>query len=110
MPFHLNVIGQHGAINIWLPRTFQGPMTIYSRHGSVKFSDEVSERMGLRNEIDYTRQCFVGDLSLFSDKGGWEGDEINVKTEHSGVKVRFVNEVELARKPGLLSRMFGVAF
>lgn len=66
--------------------------------------------MGLCNENDSTRHCFVGDLSLFSDNGGWEGDEINVKTEHSGVKVRFVDEAELAGKPGLLSRMLGIVF
>jgi hypothetical protein len=89
-------------------------MTIYSRHGSVKFSEDLSERMGLCNEIDHSQRCFIGDLSLFSDEeGGWKGDELNVKTEHARVKVRFVDEVESetpAGKSGLLSRMFGVVF
>lgn len=113
-PFHLNVTGRHGSINIWLPRTFQGPMTIYSRHGSVKFSNALSERMGLCNEIDHSRRCFVGDLSLFNgEEDNWKGDELNVKTEHAGVKVWFVDEVEPETPSGksrLLSKVFGVVF
>jgi hypothetical protein len=86
-------------------------MTIYSSHGSVKFSDDVSERMSHRNEIDNTRRCFVGDLSLLSDDdGGWKGDEVNIRTEHSSVKVRFVDEPEPeipTGKAGLISRLLG---
>jgi len=112
MPFHLNVTGSHGSINVWLPRTFRGPMTIYSKHGAVEFSDDILEQMGLRNEIDYTRRCFIGDFSLFNDEGGgWKGDEVSIKTKHGKVKVRFVDEVEpetQCRKSGLFSRMFGV--
>jgi len=111
MPFHLNITGCHGSVNVALPRTFQGPMTIYSSHGSVKFSDDVSERMGHRNEIDNTRRCFVGDLSLLSDDDdGWKGDEVNIRTEHSSVKVRFVDEPEPeipTGKAGLISRLLG---
>ena len=91
-----------------LPRTFQGPMTIYSRHGSVKFSDDVSERMGQCNEVDNTRRCFVGDLSLLNDNdGSWKGDEVNIRNKHSNVKVRFVDELEPeipTGKAGLISR------
>jgi hypothetical protein len=112
MPFHLNITGCHGSVNVALPRTFQGPMTIYSSHGSVKFSDDVSERMGHHNEIDNTRRCFVGDLSLLSDDDddGWKGDEVNIRTEHSSVKVRFVDEPEPeipTGKAGLISRLLG---
>lgn len=108
MPFHLNITGCHGWISVGLPRTFQGPMTIYSKHGSVKFSDDVSERMSQCNEIDNTRRCFVGDLSLLNDDdGGWKGDEVNIRNKHSNVKVRFVDELEPeipTGKVGLISR------
>jgi len=111
MPFHLNLTGRNSSVNIWLPRTFQGPMTIYSGHGgSVKFSDDVWQHMGMCNEIDHTRHCFIGDLLLFNDEQDWKGDEVNVKTQHGGVKVRFVDEVEpetLHGIPGLLCRVFG---
>jgi hypothetical protein len=87
-------------------------MTINLKHGVVKFSDDILEQMGLCNEIDHIRRCFIGDVSLFSDEGGgWKGDEVSIQTKHSKVKVRFVDEVELDtpnRKPGLLSRMLGV--
>jgi hypothetical protein len=86
-------------------------MTTHSSHGSVKFSDDVSERMGHCNEIDNTRRCFVGDLSLLSDDdGGWKGDEVNIRTEHSSVKVQFVDEVEPTGKVGLISRVLGAIF
>lgn len=116
MPFLLNVTGCHGSINVWLPRTFQGPMTVYSRHGSVKFSDDISERMSLCNEIDHSRRCFVGDLSLLNEEqGGWTGDEVHVKTEHAPVRIKFMDEVEPETpnvKPGghLLSRILGTIF
>jgi len=110
IPFHLNVTNCHGSITVWLPRTFRGPMTINSKHGAVKFSDDILEHMGLCNEVDHIRRCFIGDVSLFSDEGGgWKGDEVNIQTKHSKVKVRFVDEVETPNgKPGFLSRMFGV--
>jgi hypothetical protein len=86
-------------------------MTIYSGHGgSVKFSDDVWQHIGMCNEIDHTRHCFIGDLLLFNDEQDWKGDEVNVKTQHGGVKVRFVDEVEpetLHGIPGLLCRVFG---
>lgn len=67
--------------------------------------------MGLCNEIDNTRRCFIGDLSLFSDDDdGWKGDEVNIKTEHGRVKVRFVDEAELEISTGkvsLISRVLG---
>jgi len=86
-------------------------MTIYSSHGSVKFSDDVRERMGYCNESDNTRRCFVGDLSLLSDdNGGWKGDEVNIRTEHASVKAQFVDEAEPeipTGKVGLISRVLG---
>jgi len=86
-------------------------MTVYSRYGSVNFSDDVRERMGHCNEIDYSRRCFVGDISLFSDEdGGWKGDEVNIRTERARVKVRFMDEAEPetpSGKVGLIFRMFG---
>jgi hypothetical protein len=89
-------------------------MTIYTRHGSLKLSDDIRERLGLFNEIDHTRRCFIGDLSLFSDEeGGWKGDEVNIKTEHARVKVQFVDKVESetpSGKAGFLSRVFGAVF
>jgi hypothetical protein len=87
------------------------PLDHIPSHGSVKFSDDVSERMGHCNEIDNTRRCFVGDLSLLrDDDGGWKGDKVNIRTEHSSVKVRFVDEAEPeipTGKAGLISRLLG---
>jgi hypothetical protein len=86
-------------------------MTIYTKRGNVKFSDDVRERMGLCNEDNDNCRCFVGDISLISDEdGGWKGDEVNIKTGFARVKLRFVDEVEPETPTGFLSRVFGVVF
>jgi hypothetical protein len=58
------------------------------------------------NEIDNT---LVGSLSLLNDDdGGWKGDEVNISTERSNVKVQFVDGVEPeipTGKVGLISRV-----
>ncbi|KIM76272.1 hypothetical protein PILCRDRAFT_12878 [Piloderma croceum F 1598] len=88
IPFFLNMTGFYSSVNVALPHTFQGPMTVYS-----------------------SQHCFVGDISLFSDKdGGWKGDEVNIRMERARVKVQFVDEAEPetpSGKAGLIFRMFG---
>jgi hypothetical protein len=87
-------------------------MTIYSRHGTVKFSDEISAHMGLYNETNYTRSCFIGDFSSYDDEGGWKGDDVNVRARHGSVKVWFVDEVDPQACPtncksgGFFARVF----
>lgn len=104
-----------GPITVWLPRDFQGSISIYAKHGSVNISDALLERVAFSNEADHTQRLFIGDLATFSDEeGGNKGDELKVWAQWGRVRMRFVDELdadvlgeEKGKGKGLLSRMFG---
>lgn len=108
-PFHATVSTEHSSITLWLPRDFQGPVSIYTRHGAIKVSAAFMERVTLCHEADHTRRLFVGDMTAVSEGSVGRGDEVTVRTEQGRVRVRFVDEEdeEGGKGKGLLARVFG---
>jgi hypothetical protein len=86
IPFKLRAIGYNGSVNVGLPRNFEGLLTIFSKNGPVKLSDEISDRVSTFTEDRYTLRCFVGDLSLLAESH-WNGNEVNIEATNGRVKV-----------------------
>lgn len=107
--FVLRAESDNGEIRLHIPRNFHGPIIATSRHGSVKFSDDISQNLTTFGEVDNTRRCFLGDFSQWSDVG-WIGDELTADVKHGNVKIHYDDEgVGSAAKtrPTLLNRIFG---
>ncbi|KAF7985463.1 hypothetical protein HWV62_5221 [Athelia sp. TMB] len=105
-PFHAAVIAKYGSATLWLPRDFQGLVSIYTLYGHVKISQQFQEHVTLRHEADHTQRLFLGDLTALQD--GTVRDEVHVMAEHGGVRVRFLDEESTdQRRKGFLSKMFG---
>ncbi|KAJ3563674.1 hypothetical protein NP233_g8788 [Leucocoprinus birnbaumii] len=111
-PFQLIANSANGNIVLRLPRSFQGPIMISLRHGSVKFSDEINQRLTTFGEANGVRHCFVGDFSSWADsRKDWAGDEVVIEAKHGGVKIHYEDEsagVVVRTRPSLLNRFLGV--
>ncbi|KZP13618.1 hypothetical protein FIBSPDRAFT_753130 [Athelia psychrophila] len=105
-PFNVTITATHGSATIWLPADFQGLVSIYTRHGSVKISNKFLEHVTLQHEVEHTRRLFVGDLTALSEEDSNFRDEVHVSAEHGVVRVRFLDE-EDQHKKGFFVRMFG---
>ncbi|CAA7268870.1 unnamed protein product [Cyclocybe aegerita] len=110
--FVLHAQALNGEVRLHIPRNFHGPVVISHRHGSVRFSDDISCELMTFGEVDSTRRCFLGDFSRWSDNsGGWTGDELVVEVKHGDVKIHYDDDVLGApvktRPSALLNRIFG---
>ncbi|KAJ7121438.1 hypothetical protein C8R44DRAFT_622750, partial [Mycena epipterygia] len=85
-PIHLRAHTSNGAITVHLPRAFRGPLTVRTRHGSVRFSDALTADLTTLGEADGTHRCFVG---TWGEAGEWAGDKIDVETSNGSVKFAY---------------------
>ena len=94
-PFHLNATSKNGSVHVYLPRSFEGFMTLSSKNGNVVVSDAMSSRMITFSDVSSTLRCFVGEKGKW-DTGGdeWNGDEVVASTCSGKVKVCYVDEVK----------------
>lgn len=110
-PFVLDAQSHNGEIRIHIPRDFHGPIIASYRHGSVKFSDAISQQLITFGEIDNTRRSFLGDFSQWTDTGeGWTGDELVADVKHGNVKIHYDDDMVGSRvktRPTLFNRIFG---
>ncbi|KAG1722770.1 hypothetical protein EDB19DRAFT_1954569 [Suillus lakei] len=108
-PFLLTISAKNGAVNVTLPRAFNGLLLLTTRHGSVSLTDTLSENCTHLSQVDLTRRYFVGDLSTVDDSD-WAGDELRVEAKHGKIRVKYVEEhtsADDSSKGGLLNRLFG---
>ena len=104
--------GHNGSVTVGLPGTFEGLLTIHAKNGSVKISDDITQRIGMQNEEQNIHRCFVGDISLYNDgDASWAGDRLEVNAHNGRVKVYTIDgEPEASRsRQGLLSRILGIS-
>lgn len=112
IPFHLKAGSRNGSVTVGIPRTFEGLLTIYTKNGSVRMSDGVTQRVTIHNEEKGTQRCFLGDISIYDEnEGGWIGDQLDVSAYNGGVKLHFVEEAGLEgpKKSGLFFRILGIS-
>ncbi|KAF7761902.1 hypothetical protein Agabi119p4_9894 [Agaricus bisporus var. burnettii] len=111
-PFQLVAHSTYGSVTLRLPRSFEGPIMISLRYGSVKFSDEINKHLTTFGEANHVRHCFVGDLSRWhaGSDVDWGGDEIVVEAKYGGVKIQYDDDAPgsvVRVRPSLLNRVFG---
>jgi len=107
--FFLRAQSSYGNIFLHIPPTFQGPITISHRHGSVRLSDRVDQNLTTFGEVDNTRRCFLGDFSEWDDSCC--GDELVIDVRHGNVNIHYDDDhavgYPVKSRPTLLNRIFG---
>ncbi|KAG2097001.1 uncharacterized protein F5147DRAFT_715678 [Suillus discolor] len=87
-PFLLTISAKNGAVNVTLPRSFNGLLLLTTRHGSVSLAGTLSENCTHLSQVDLTRRYFVGDLSMVGDSD-WPGDEVRVDAKHGKIRIKY---------------------
>ena len=88
----MNVDASNGAVAIFLPRLFNGLISIRQSHGSTKFSPEVSVHLTTFNDINRVHKCFIGSYSAILTGQEWQGDEVVINARNGGIKVYYEDE------------------
>ncbi|KDQ34174.1 hypothetical protein PLEOSDRAFT_1061732, partial [Pleurotus ostreatus PC15] len=102
--FHLTATTSTGNIYIHVPRSFHGPISASTTHGSIQFSDGLR-----RNATTFAdgqkKKCFVGDFAGYPDGDGdddterkEEWDELSIETQYGVVKVYYADEWEAKQR------------
>lgn len=102
-PFYLHAEAPNGSVHVRVPSSFRGLVTVYTVHGSVKFSNTLHAKIATFNEVQNVRRWFIGDLTGYDEETEWSGDEVNILAENGSVKLRYSDE---AQPDSLISRMF----
>lgn len=106
----ITISAYNGHINLRLPRSFLGPLTITTSHGSVRFSPDVVAAVTTFSDMR-TKKCFVGDYSTWRDGETWTGDEAVIESKNGSVRIQFDDEVvpEGSKSPlfTMWSKLFG---
>ncbi|KAF8553221.1 hypothetical protein OG21DRAFT_1414726, partial [Imleria badia] len=106
-PFSLTSRTSHGSVRLALPRSFQGLLSLSTRHGSITVSDAMLENATQLSQVGTTRRYFIGDFQVIG-QDAWEGDQVEIEAPHGSIRIKYVDEgVEAQDKKGLFSRLFG---
>ncbi|KLO06359.1 hypothetical protein SCHPADRAFT_1002397 [Schizopora paradoxa] len=94
-PYILRCTSSHGAINVWLPPNFVGPVTISTVHGNVFFSPSVRSWCTTFSEVDNVRSCFIGDYEVagFRSLNSWKGSILQLSTSTSSIRINSIEEL-----------------
>ncbi|KII84581.1 hypothetical protein PLICRDRAFT_126803 [Plicaturopsis crispa FD-325 SS-3] len=90
-PFMLTVTSYHGGVQLHLPQSFKGPLSITSNNGGITYSDQVRARQRF-SEVHRRHFSFVGDSSGWTGEEEWEGDAATVQSRNGKVHVSYADE------------------
>ena len=109
-PVYITAKADNCSITLYVPRSFQGLMSLSSKNGSIVFSEQFSQRVTTFSDMSSTRRCFVGDLGSWVEQDSeWSGDEVVVCSHNGKVRVLYIDEViEKKEKKNFLSRVFKI--
>lgn len=89
--FVLHLHAKETTVDLFLPRTFQGPITITYHRSTVLCFNESGTWFDSCGEPHGIHKFFIGDTSQWLDDGhGWRGDEIVVNVEDTSLSLHFV--------------------
>lgn len=84
----------YAHVKVFLPRSFQGPVTATTVYGAIKVSDAVAARQTPFSDVDKTSKFFIGDVSRYLEEGkNWDGDEVVVGSSHGSIKISYDDEI-----------------
>ncbi|KAG6909014.1 hypothetical protein DXG01_002400 [Tephrocybe rancida] len=109
LPFHLKMDASNGPIYLYLPRSFNGLLSIKTSNGNSKFSAQASTHLTTFSDVSDTHKGFIGDYSAIVEGEEWDGDEIVADARNGPVKVYYDDENYdvSGKRLGFFQKLFG---
>ncbi|KAF8198482.1 hypothetical protein BJ912DRAFT_1039347 [Pholiota molesta] len=109
LPMTIYASSANGRINLYLPRSFQGPASFKTSNGSVRLSSAMKASETQFSDVDRTQRSFIGhfDPSAWAHEG-WTGDELYVEAKNGNMNVYFDDEVDApkVKSPKFFERIY----
>ncbi|KAG6830227.1 hypothetical protein H0H92_001667 [Tricholoma furcatifolium] len=112
LPFQLKIDASNGSVQIYIPRSFNGLLSLKLSNGSTKFSTQLSNNLTTFSDVDKIHKCFIGDFSTIVEGEEWSGDEIIVEAGNGSLKMWYddeANQTEGRRPQNFFERLFGIS-
>ncbi|KAJ7153969.1 hypothetical protein C8R43DRAFT_923182 [Mycena crocata] len=90
-PIFVDASSTFGQLRIYLPRTFHGPLNLWSWSRKPRFSVELSRACRPMSEDGSMMRWFVGDVAAWTSNGEF-GDKAKVETTFGDIWVGYVGE------------------
>ncbi|KAJ3769905.1 hypothetical protein FB446DRAFT_790942 [Lentinula raphanica] len=87
--FELKSGSTYGAVNVKIPRSFRGPVTGTTVHGSIVMSNTVSSQAMVFSDVLGVKQMFIGDMSTRNE--GID-DTLFLESTHGNIRIYFKDE------------------
>ncbi|KAH9477582.1 hypothetical protein JR316_0009804 [Psilocybe cubensis] len=111
LPLQIKAFSANGSLNIYIPRSFQGPVSVSLRNGSLRYSESVRGLVTQFSELNGAQRSFIGDFdaNAIRDAGDWAGDAIWLESRNGSIKVFFDDELDETprQKSSFLGKLFG---
>jgi len=105
-PVRIHAHSHHGSINMVLPPSFRGPVTLDSKNGSITLSDAIKARLTMFSDVGGVRRCFIGNLTEEGyGKDEWKGSTLDASSHHGGLILSCTEEVKAKPSPGFFSKI-----
>ncbi|KAG9050161.1 hypothetical protein FS837_007460 [Tulasnella sp. UAMH 9824] len=110
-PFRLVAQSSNGAVTVYIPRDFIGPITSTTDNGGLDLSDAIKQTYYAFSEDGKATKGFIGDWTssgygdILQSGGEWVGDELVVGSKNGRVKVYYIDELNAA-SGGFFSSLF----
>ena len=92
--FRLRAASTNGAIAVYIPRGFIGPVCTRTRNGSTKFSPGIQQHLQTFSEVGADKSFFIGDYIAagYQDDEIWNLDHISVETTNGSIQIFHADE------------------
>jgi len=92
----MTATSKNGSVALYLPRSFNGFLTLSSVNGAIIFSDAVLQNLTTFSHVGATKRCFLGDFvgATLPEGGEWSGDELVASSTNGKIKLFYVDEAK----------------
>lgn len=121
----MRVWSKDGAIRVFIPSSFVGPVNIYTGDGSVIPSEGISKRLSTFSHINKCQKGFLGDLKsagysgssrrfcfsvmidvIFTDDAAsWTGSSLDIMTKDGSVRLFNIEELDSSNSKGFMRKL-----
>ena len=96
LPLDIFTATTNGRVDLYLPRSFNGPLRIKLCNGRLRYSSAVTAMITTFSEEQGVRRSYLGPLntSEMDRDAKWEGDELYAESSNGNINIYFDDEVD----------------
>lgn len=101
LPLSITAATSNGRLDLYLPRSFNGPLRIKLGNGRLNYSKAVGAMLTTFSNVRGVRNSYLGphDVSTLDRDGKWEGDELYAESSNGSINVYFDDEATQSSAP-----------